>query len=68
MDGVYAMEPPTPKPIPCDRMRCVTLVENELSASDRHITKTPIVDTQRATRGMRIIPTIGKGAIRYAIP
>jgi hypothetical protein len=49
-------------------MRCVTLVENELIANDRHIIMTPIVDTQRAILGIRIIPIIGKGATRYAIP
>jgi hypothetical protein len=68
MVGVYAKQPPTPKPIPWDKIRWVTLEENELIAKEKHIMTTPIVDTQRAILGTRIIKMIASGAKRYAIP
>jgi hypothetical protein len=68
IEGVYARHPPRPNPTPCDKIRCVTLVENELSARERHMITTPMVDTQRATRGARIMTTIANGAIKYAMP
>jgi hypothetical protein len=43
-------------------------VENELIANEKHIMTTPIVDTQRAILGTRIIKTMASGANKYAIP
>jgi hypothetical protein len=66
--GVYAKQPPVPKPIPCDKMRCVTLVEKELIAKEKHIMQTPAVDTHRANEGTKIMKMIAAGARRYAMP
>jgi hypothetical protein len=66
--GVYAKQPPVPKPIPCDKMRCVTFVEKELIAKEKHMIQTPAVDTQRAHEGTKIMKMIANGAMRYAMP
>lgn len=68
MDGLYAIHPPTPNPIPWDKIRCVTLEANELNPSDKHIIMTPVVATQRATLGTRIMPAITAGVAKYATP
>jgi hypothetical protein len=46
----------------------VTLEEKELIAREKHMMTTPIVDTQRATLGTKIIKMIASGARRYAMP
>jgi hypothetical protein len=46
----------------------MTLVEKELSAKDKHMITTPMVDTQRAILGTKIIKMIANGAIKYARP
>lgn len=51
MDGVNAIHPPMPYNTPWDRARCVVLVANELTASERHMKMRTVVDSQHCRRG-----------------
>lgn len=64
MDGLYAIQPPKPKAMPCDRTRWVTFVAKEPMASDRLMMTSPIVENQRVMLGSRIIATIVNGQLR----
>lgn len=68
IDGVYEKHAPIPKATPWAKMSCVVLEAKELIAKETQTITMPTVETQRASRGIRIIIIIVKGASKYAIP